>query len=142
MIVSNDTNNDYETLQSLAIEYDNSELLDVHTWSDYPEVNGVVNLLYKDLLSDPKFTGNEKIRKKHIKVIVLDLYVKWLKDPLMYVAYHRSHRYYEKKHFDLRYNKLHITRLTCRYSTVYTYRNLPTEGRYKHDELLHSCNQR
>lgn len=32
-----------------AVALDNSELFDVHTWSEYPEVNNAVNQLYSIL---------------------------------------------------------------------------------------------
>ena len=88
----------------------NSELFDVHRWSDYSEINPVVSVIYEDLLNNCDFSGNKQIRTKHIKVLVLDLYVKWLKDPTMYVSLYMANWYYE----DLasRYNKLHISAIT------------------------------
>ena len=46
--------------------------LDVHRWSDYPEVNTFVNHIYTLLVG---LYGNERINKKHLKVLLLDLYV-------------------------------------------------------------------
>ena len=44
-------------------DLNNSRVLDVHTWSDYPEVNDFVDSVYeKYFLSEP---GNKRIKKKH-----------------------------------------------------------------------------
>ncbi|SFK77507.1 hypothetical protein SAMN05216302_10154 [Nitrosomonas aestuarii] len=104
-------NIDLEYRIAKAIELDNSELFDVHTWSEYPEVNQCLNFIYHEFINN-SFKGNEKIRKKHIKVIILDLYVKWLKDPTMYSSFYRAHWYYDD--LESRYNKLHISKLTCK----------------------------
>ena len=94
-----------------AEELDNSAQFDVHRWSDYPEVNNAVDALYEELKTDPSFKGRKNIRKKHIKVIVLDLYVKWLTDPTMYSSFYRRKGYYTT--LDSRYNKLHISKITA-----------------------------
>jgi hypothetical protein len=99
-----------EEIQQKAEELDNSKLFDVHVWSKYPQVNNAVDELYKMLKTLPDFKGNEKLRKKHVKVVILDLYVKWLEDPFMYSAYHRQKSRYTG--FDERYNKLNISYLT------------------------------
>ncbi len=39
-----------------AVDLDNYENFDVHTWSDYPEVNGAVTYLYDELKKLPKFS--------------------------------------------------------------------------------------
>lgn len=76
---------------SLAIELGNSELLDVHRWSEYPEVDNAVIKIYRELST----AGNSKIRKRHVKVLILDLYVKWLKDPTLYTSFYRGKWYYD-----------------------------------------------
>lgn len=94
-----------------AEELNNSSLFDVHRWSDYPAVNNAVDALFTELKKDPAFSANLNITKKHIKVIILDLYVKWLTDPEMYSAYYRANNAYPSKK-ELRYNKLHISKKT------------------------------
>ena len=94
-----------EDPQVKAEALNNSRTLNVHRWSDFPEVDSLVDALYDDL--DCK--GNKTLRKKHIKVVVLDLYAAWLADPDGYIAYHRSKNEYDSKS---RYNKLHISYLT------------------------------
>ena len=84
--------------------------LDVHCWSDYSEVNAAVNALFNDLRHAPEFpAGNKSLRKKHIKVVILDLYATWISDPTRYIAYSRSKNDYKGRS---RYNKLHISFLT------------------------------
>ncbi|MFC1684048.1 hypothetical protein ACFL0R_01070 [Pseudomonadota bacterium] len=96
----------------IAEELDNWSPLDVHVWSSYSEVNGAVDHLF-DLLSQlPQFSGNKIIRKKHIKVVILDLYAKWLVDPTMYCGYYRAVNHYSN--IEARYNKLHISKLTIK----------------------------
>ena len=91
-----------------AEELNNSELLDVHRWSSYPEVNNAVDHIYEEMTQLDNFKGRPTARKRHIKVVILDLYVKWLTDPEMYVAYQRGSDAYQQG----RYNKLHISKTT------------------------------
>ena len=55
------------------------------------------------------FSGKSNIRKKHIKVIILDLYVRYLENPDRYTGYYRMEAMYRK---NKRYNRLHITKTT------------------------------
>lgn len=96
-------------IQRKAIELDNSELFDVHKWSEYPQVNSIVESLYSDLSTDPNFDKNQKLRKKHIKVLILDLYVKWSQDPTKYISVYLRKAYYTE--LEGRYNKIHISKL-------------------------------
>ena len=91
-----------------AEELNNSELLDVHRWSSYQEVNNAVDYIYDEMTQLENFKGRPIARKRHIKVVILDLYVKWLTDPEMYVAYQRGSDAYQQG----RYNKLHISKTT------------------------------
>jgi len=84
---------------------DNSRQLDVHRWSDYPEVNTFVDLLYNQIFSH----GREEIQKRHLKVILLDLYVAWTIDPSMCLSIFRDNNRYRAKS---RYNELKISRKT------------------------------
>lgn len=86
-------------------ELDFSRPLDVHKWSDHPEVNEFVDKIYNDL-----FAGfNETIRKKHVKVLLLSLYVNWLTDPKLFTAFDRNVNAYIPKS---RYNALNISKVT------------------------------
>jgi hypothetical protein len=110
-VLTSDSDLDLEIAsRARAIELDNWGFFDVHRWSEYPEVNAAVNTIYLDLTSNPSFSGQAKLRKKHIKVIILDLYVKWLQDPSMYSGFYRGKYYYDD--LEARYNKLFISKLT------------------------------
>ena len=76
--------------------------LDVHTWSDHPEVNAFVNEIYSQLSS---IQGNERINKKLLKVVLLDLYVAWCTDPKLMIMFSRDNNTYKAKS---RYNEIHI----------------------------------
>jgi hypothetical protein len=83
--------------RSNSLEY--SRPLDVHQWSDYPEVTQAVAILAREL------SGLNTKQKKHLKLVILDLYEAWLHDPPMYIGYSRDRNNYQ---VDSRYNKLHI----------------------------------
>ena len=63
-------------------DLNHSVLLDVHTSSDYPEVNTFIHRIYTAHFSGP-FT---EVKKKHLKVVLLHLYVTWWEDPTLYTA--------------------------------------------------------
>lgn len=71
-------NIDLEYKIAKAIELNNSELFDVHTWSEYLEVNKCVDFIYNELINN-SFTGKKETSKRHVRVIILDLYVNGLK---------------------------------------------------------------
>ncbi|MDB3910617.1 hypothetical protein N9381_02215 [Paracoccaceae bacterium] len=85
-----------------AETYKNARPLDVHTWSEYPEVNAFVNQLF-ELISS--FKGNKNIGKKLVKVVLLDLYLAWSADPNLKIMFSRNNNSYQAKS---RYNELHI----------------------------------
>ena len=91
---------------------DNSSLFDVHVWAsdEAKEVNNAVHIIYQQLVTDGDFKGQFKVRRKHVKTLLLDLYIKWLTDPKKYVSIYLRHEYYEK--LVSRYNKLHISSTT------------------------------
>jgi len=89
-----------------------SRSLDVHKWSDYPEVNTWVNELWNDYLASeyPEATKAGKRPKASIKrqfkVLLLDLYVAWLEDPGLLVGASLTKSSYKP---NSRYNTLHIS---------------------------------
>lgn len=87
-----------------ALDY--SRPLDVHKWSDHPEVNEFIDAIYAKFF-EGRF--NERIRKKHIKIVLLDLYVAWRLDPQLRTAFHRNVDHYNA---GSRYNELNISRTT------------------------------
>ena len=92
---NSDTNN---------INYMNSRPLDVHTWSDYSEVNDFVDDIYLLLKS---IKGHKKGNKRLLKVLLLDLYVAWCADPDLKIMFSRDNNAYKAKS---RYNELHISK--------------------------------
>jgi hypothetical protein len=95
---------DYDR-KAAAEALDFSRPLDVHRWSDYPEANDVVSRAASILFED-KATS---IQRKHLKVILLDLYVAWLEHPDLKVALPMSSKSYKAK--GNRYNALGISSL-------------------------------
>jgi hypothetical protein len=108
-----------------AARLDNSKPLDVHKWSHHKEVNDVVARLYEEikihrqksktsLLNRAPSKAQNDLNIRHIKVIIIDLWVAYLTDPKMYVAYDRGKGAYGKKHGEKgsRYNELFINEKT------------------------------
>ena len=91
-------------------DFQHSRILDVHRWSDHPEVNTFVDLIYKD---HTHYVGeNTRIKKKHLKVVLLDLFVAWTDDPELHIAVHMEKGAYSNGQASnkgkSRYNALHI----------------------------------
>ena len=76
------------------IDYANARPLDVHRWSEYPEVNDLVDYVFTDLQS---INGNSQISKKLVKVILLDLYVAWCADPVLMLMFSRDNNAYKAR---------------------------------------------
>ena len=89
----------------------NSEPLDVHTWSDHPEIKALCDSLYEAAgMSSLEPKGNRKAKrtvKESLRVLTLDLYVKWLKDPSISIGFSKSMKDYK---VGSRYNGLFIPR--------------------------------
>ena len=68
-----------------------SRPIDVHRISEYPEVQKVISFLLSLLKEAGLIKGSPRDKVlRHLKVVVLDLYVAYLGDPLVYVSYPRS----------------------------------------------------
>ena len=85
--------------------------LDVHRWSDHPEVNKLVDKLWIAVV-EPALGGRSNNTglsgpKKQLKVLLLDLYVAWLEDPTLCIGISRNNNSYSA---NSRYNALHISR--------------------------------
>ena len=101
------TNNSIDNLDPIDRYF--SEVLDVHTWSDHPEIKALTNLIYDelgcaDLQSRSNNQGNISV-KNMLRVLLLDLYVRWLTDPNLATAFHKHPRNYKP---NSRYNALYI----------------------------------
>lgn len=93
-------------------QYDNSVPLDVHKWSPFRQVIAAANLLMEELRTTQvagktaSGTGkNARKLKKHLKVVLVDLYHNWLIDPSRYIGFSRNNNSYGPQS---RQNKLHI----------------------------------
>ena len=88
-----------------------SEPLDVHKWSHHPEIKQLTDRLYAELdLKEIESKSNNKrgaSPKTMLRVLLLDLYVRWLKDPELSTGFQKTVNYYKSKS---RYNKLFIGR--------------------------------
>ncbi len=87
------------------VNWDYSRHIDVHKWSDHQEVNSFVDQIYIDHFQQE--AGQENIKKKHLKLVLLDLYVAWLIDPNLKVSFSRNETDYRA---GSRYNELNISR--------------------------------
>ena len=93
------------------IDPDYSKPLDVHTWSDHPEINKLVDALWFQVV-EPALGGKSNNKgksnpKRQLKVLLIDLYVAWLDDPSLCIGVNRNSNAYK---VDTRYNALHISR--------------------------------
>jgi len=88
-----------------------SERLDVHTWSDHPEIKALCDDLYEHAgLSSLESKANRKAKrsvKESLRVLILDLYVRWLKDPSLSIGLAKDNASYK---VGSRYNGLYIPR--------------------------------
>jgi len=83
-----------------------SRLIDVHRISDYPEVPRMISYLLSLLKEAGLIKGSPRDKVlRHLKVVVLDLYVAYMRDPLVYVAYPRNSDAYGP---GTRLRKLHL----------------------------------
>ena len=89
----------------------NSQPLDVHTWSDHPEIKTLCNELYNQAgMAKLEPTGNRKAKRtvrESLRVLILDLYVKWLKEPSISIGFSKASKDYK---IGSRYNGLYIPR--------------------------------
>ncbi len=84
---------------------DNSRPLDVHRWSDYPEAKSACEAIFEEFRAQPNYRGDPEKLKKHLRVLLIDLYKRYLEDPAGYLQYSRNSGKYG---LDERYNKLFI----------------------------------
>ena len=88
-----------------------SKPLDVHRWSDHPEINKLVDELWVTFVGPALVSGSnnrgKSDPKKQLKVLLLDLYVAWLEDPTLCVGIQYDNNAYR---VGSRYNALHISR--------------------------------
>lgn len=91
-----------------------SRPLDVHRWSDHPQVNQLVDKVYDEFKDEQKANiagrsnnSGKTSGKTHLKVVLLDLYVAWKNDPYICLGVALGSDAYK---VGSRYNALHISR--------------------------------
>lgn len=89
-----------------------SRPIDVHRWSDHPEINSLVDTIWQQDFRDfkPKSTGPKpKSRlKDQLKVVLLDLYIAWASDPELSIGVSMSVNSWK---VGSRYNALHLSKV-------------------------------
>jgi len=93
------------------IDPHHSKPLDVHRWSEHPEINKLVDDLWFQVV-EPVLGGKSNNKgksnpKRQLKVLLIDLYVAWLDDPTLCIGVNRNSNAYK---VNTRYNALHISR--------------------------------
>ena len=89
-----------------------SRVLDVHRWSDHPEIVSVVDALWDTHFKALEVAGRSGPKPKRsfrhqLRVLVLDLYVAWVEDPTLSIAVSMSQNDYKTWS---RYNALNISK--------------------------------
>lgn len=119
----------------------NSEPFDVHTWSDHPEIKTLCNRLYDEAglsVLEPK--GNRKPKRtvrESLRVLILDLYVKWLKNPSISIGFSKT-----KSSFKVgsRYNGLYIPEKVIEVESLLVDAGYVEELGHFHSKERHSQN--
>ena len=76
---------------------DYSNPLDVHRISEHPEVQEVIQVLYGELKKSGCLGKSSQTKiLKHLKAVVLDLYLRYSFDPKSYIGYPRNRARYSK----------------------------------------------
>ena len=85
--------------------------LDVHKWSEHPEIKGLTDRLSEELgIGKPIDAGNRKPKKSAkdmLRVLLNDLYVNWLLDPSLSIGFPKGKMVFKVK--GNRYNQLFIS---------------------------------
>ena len=77
--------------------------LDIHLTTNHFQIKELVDVLYDKYLNGRK----KEITKKHLKLLLLDLYVAWCTDPNLEIGVYMSPKSYETIK---RYNQFYITK--------------------------------
>ncbi len=86
-----------------------SRPIDVHRWSDHPEVAQLCDRIWDEYLPTDQTSGPKpRTAFRHqLRVLILDLYVAWLEDPELCIGVSMSSNYWDTSS---RYNAIHISR--------------------------------
>tara|TARA_Y100000593_G_scaffold90822_1_gene178112 strand:- start:1707 stop:3206 length:1500 start_codon:yes stop_codon:yes gene_type:complete len=90
------------TTKKEKLEY--SRAFDIHKWSEHKEVKECVDSISKELMKLQSCkTSRENLIKKHLKVLIVDLWSAWNQDPKLYIGISRRMADYK---INKRYGKL------------------------------------
>ena len=93
------------TTKKEKLEY--SRAFDIHKWSEHKEVKECVDSISKELMRLKSFkTSRENLIKKHLKVLIVDLWSAWNQDPKLYIGISRRYSDYIK---NKRYGKIGLS---------------------------------
>ena len=109
-----------------------SRPLDIHLTTNHSEINELVDVIFKKYFN----TRKKEITKKHLKVLLLDLYIAWNTDPKLEIGVHMSPNSYTSIK---RYNQLSITNIMIDVVTVL--RNHNVIGYHKGSEINHEVSR-
>lgn len=90
-----------------------SRPIDVHKWSDHPEVRGYVDQIWQRYFVTDGSAGKKPgpkpktAFKNQLRIVILDLYVAWLEDPSLCIGISMSPNAWDT---NSRYNALHISK--------------------------------
>ena len=80
----------------LSNPLENARSFNWHTTSTAEEVDAAINELYEILDKKKKIKGNPSYNKRNLKIIVLDLYLRYLQDETGYLKYRRGSPYFKR----------------------------------------------
>jgi hypothetical protein len=94
-----------------------SRPIDVHRWSDHPEVNALVLSLWeqhfqKEIEGQKRGPKPKTRHRDQFKVLLLDLYVAWQQDPELSIGVHLNNSEWKT---NSRYNALHLSKVIVVY---------------------------
>lgn len=130
----------------MTIDPDHSRPLDVHRWSDHPEIKVLTDEIWMEiteiegLVTIP--TGNRKPLAPlitQLRVLLVDLYVAWLADPTLSIGISRSNNSYAPKS---RYNGLHISKELIKVVDALVSVGLLDHHNFHHDRLYGGRNSK
>jgi len=91
--------------QTDSANYRNSRPFDVHVWSEQPRIRDLTNELFEELRQGIPFRADPENHKKHLRVLLLDLYHRYLEDQEGWIGLSLNRNNYSGPR---RYNKLFL----------------------------------
>ena len=89
-----------------APDYKNSRPFDVHRWSEHPELRLVTEDILREIAAGIPARADWDDHRKHLRVILLDLYHRYLQDPSGWIGLSLNRNSYSGAN---RYNKLFLS---------------------------------